>query len=101
VWDARGQGRDEAAGEAELGHRRGDHAVARGGAGISFLCIDLASPGITVRPIIAIDGQPHLHGIFAALQKMDAMHDGASMTRESFKQLHPRLDLATPLRKEA
>jgi alkylation response protein AidB-like acyl-CoA dehydrogenase len=34
--------------------------AARGGAGISFLCIDLASPGITVRPIIAIDGQPHL-----------------------------------------
>lgn len=34
--------------------------AARGGAGISFLCIDLASPGITVRPIIAIDGRPHL-----------------------------------------
>lgn len=32
----------------------------RGGAGISFLCIDMKSPGITVRPIIAIDGQPHL-----------------------------------------
>ena len=34
--------------------------AARGGAGISFLCIDLATPGITVRPIIAIDGRPHL-----------------------------------------
>jgi alkylation response protein AidB-like acyl-CoA dehydrogenase len=32
----------------------------RGGAGISFLCIDMASPGITVRPITTIDGKPHL-----------------------------------------
>lgn len=32
----------------------------RGGAGISFLCIDIASPGVTVRPITAIDGRHHL-----------------------------------------
>ena len=32
----------------------------RGGAGISFLCIDMKSPGITVRPITAIDGRHHL-----------------------------------------
>lgn len=38
--------------------RTGD--APRGGAGISFLCIDLASPGITVRPITAIDGRHHL-----------------------------------------
>lgn len=34
--------------------------AARGGAGISFLCIDIASPGVTVRPITAIDGRHHL-----------------------------------------
>jgi alkylation response protein AidB-like acyl-CoA dehydrogenase len=34
--------------------------AARGGAGISFLCIDMASPGVTVRPITAIDGRHHL-----------------------------------------
>lgn len=32
----------------------------RGGAGISFLCIDINSPGVTVRPITAIDGRHHL-----------------------------------------
>ena len=32
----------------------------RGGAGISFLCIDMKSPGVTVRPITAIDGRHHL-----------------------------------------
>ncbi len=32
----------------------------RGGAGISFLCIEIASPGVTVRPITAIDGRHHL-----------------------------------------
>ncbi len=32
----------------------------RGGAGISFLCIDIESPGVTVRPITAIDGRHHL-----------------------------------------
>ncbi len=34
--------------------------AARGGAGISFLCIEIASPGVTVRPITAIDGRHHL-----------------------------------------
>ncbi len=29
-------------------------------AGISFLCIDLASPGVTVRPIVNLDGRAHL-----------------------------------------
>lgn len=38
--------------------RTGD--AARGGAGISFLCIEIASPGVTVRPITAIDGRHHL-----------------------------------------
>lgn len=32
----------------------------RGGAGISFLCIPIDSPGVTVRPITAIDGRHHL-----------------------------------------
>ncbi|MGE0333262.1 MAG: acyl-CoA dehydrogenase family protein [Ramlibacter sp.] len=32
--------------------------------GISFLLIDLRSPGITVRPITSIDGQHHLNEVF-------------------------------------
>ena len=34
--------------------------AARGGAGISFLCIEISSPGVTVRPITALDGRHHL-----------------------------------------
>lgn len=33
-------------------------------AGISFLLIDMKSPGITVRPIISIDGLHHLNEVF-------------------------------------
>ncbi|MEY4471841.1 MAG: hypothetical protein RL671_145 [Pseudomonadota bacterium] len=33
-------------------------------AGISFLLIDMKTPGITVRPIISIDGQHHLNEVF-------------------------------------
>ena len=32
--------------------------------GISFLLIDLRSPGITIRPITSIDGQHHLNEVF-------------------------------------
>ena len=32
--------------------------------GISFLLIDLRSPGITIRPILSIDGQHHLNEVF-------------------------------------
>ena len=32
--------------------------------GISFLLIDLRSPGITIRPIVSIDGQHHLNEVF-------------------------------------
>ena len=32
--------------------------------GISFLLIDLRSPGITIRPIISIDGEHHLNEVF-------------------------------------
>ena len=35
-------------------------AAERGGAGISFLCIAIDTPGVTVRPITAIDGRQHL-----------------------------------------
>jgi endoglucanase len=75
-----------------------------------FAAIDApaTSIGFPIRNMHTISESGHTgdvlasaHGIFAALQKMDAMHDGAGVTRESFKQLHPRLDLATPLRKEA
>jgi acyl-CoA dehydrogenase len=33
-------------------------------AGISFFLVDLASPGITVRPIVSIDGCHHLNEVF-------------------------------------
>ncbi len=33
-------------------------------AGISFLLIDMRSPGITVRPIISVDGQHYLNDVF-------------------------------------
>ena len=32
--------------------------------GISFLLIDMKTPGITVRPIISIDGTHHLNEVF-------------------------------------
>jgi pimeloyl-CoA dehydrogenase len=32
--------------------------------GISFLLIDLKSPGITIRPILSIDGEHHLNEVF-------------------------------------
>src|SRR5690606_31239624 len=32
--------------------------------GISFLLVDLRSPGITIRPIVSIDGQHHLNEVF-------------------------------------
>ncbi|QHE84617.1 acyl-CoA dehydrogenase family protein [Hydrogenophaga sp. BPS33] len=32
--------------------------------GISFLLIDMKTPGITVRPIVSIDGQHHLNEVF-------------------------------------
>src|SRR5271155_1601776 len=32
--------------------------------GISFLLVDMKTPGITVRPIISIDGSPHLNEVF-------------------------------------
>src|SRR5439155_20359385 len=32
--------------------------------GISFLLIDMQTPGITVRPIISIDGTHHLNEVF-------------------------------------
>lgn len=32
--------------------------------GISFLLIDLRSPGVTIRPIVSIDGQHHLNEVF-------------------------------------
>ena len=32
--------------------------------GISFLLVDMKTPGITVRPIISIDGSHHLNEVF-------------------------------------
>lgn len=38
--------------------------VGRPQEGISFLLIDLKSPGITIRPIVSIDGEHHLNEVF-------------------------------------
>ena len=43
---------------------RTDPGAARPQAGISFLLIDLKSPGITVRPIVSIDGRHSLNEVF-------------------------------------
>lgn len=40
------------------------NSEARKQEGISFLLIDLKSPGITVRPIVSIDGGHHLNEVF-------------------------------------
>jgi pimeloyl-CoA dehydrogenase len=39
-------------------------AAAKKQNGISFLLIDLRTPGITIRPIVSIDGQHHLNEVF-------------------------------------
>ncbi|MEM5275964.1 acyl-CoA dehydrogenase family protein [Cupriavidus taiwanensis] len=43
---------------------RTDPGAARPQAGISFLLVDLKSPGITVRPIVSIDGRHSLNEVF-------------------------------------
>jgi endoglucanase len=42
-----------------------------------------------------------VHGIEAALQRMDAFNEGRGIKRDDLKQMHPRLDEATPLRRDA
>ncbi len=44
--------------------RTGTDANARKQEGISFLLIDLRTPGITIRPIRSIDGEHHLNEVF-------------------------------------
>jgi alkylation response protein AidB-like acyl-CoA dehydrogenase len=43
---------------------RTDFAATKRQEGISFLLIDMKTPGITVRPIISIDGSHHLNEVF-------------------------------------
>jgi alkylation response protein AidB-like acyl-CoA dehydrogenase len=43
---------------------RTDPAAAKKQAGISFLLIDMTSPGVTVRPIITIDGRHEVNEVF-------------------------------------
>jgi alkylation response protein AidB-like acyl-CoA dehydrogenase len=39
-------------------------AAAKPQAGISFLLIDMRSPGVTVRPIVLLDGEPEVNEVF-------------------------------------
>src|SRR6478752_7889017 len=43
---------------------RTDPAAAKRQEGISFLLIDMKTPGITIRPIVSIDGSRHLNEVF-------------------------------------
>jgi pimeloyl-CoA dehydrogenase len=43
---------------------RTDAQAARKQDGISFLLIDLKTPGISIRPIVSIDGEQHLNEVF-------------------------------------
>jgi alkylation response protein AidB-like acyl-CoA dehydrogenase len=43
---------------------RTDPAAKKRQEGISFLLIDMKTPGITVRPIVSIDGSHHLNEVF-------------------------------------
>src|SRR5260370_8025407 len=43
---------------------RNDPAAKKRQEGISFLLIDMTTPGITVRPIVSIDGSHHLNEVF-------------------------------------
>ena len=42
--------------------------------GISFLLIDLKSPGITIRPIVSIDGEHHLNEVFFDQVRVPVAH---------------------------
>lgn len=42
--------------------------------GISFLLIDLKTPGVSVRPIVSIDGQHHLNEVFFDGARVPAAH---------------------------
>jgi alkylation response protein AidB-like acyl-CoA dehydrogenase len=56
---------------------RTDPAAKKRQEGISFLLVDMRSPGITVRPIISIDGTHHLNEVyFDDVRVPDAMRVG-------------------------
>ena len=42
--------------------------------GISFLLIDLRAPGVTIRPIVSIDGAHHLNEVFFDAVRVPAQH---------------------------
>src|SRR4030095_5295637 len=42
--------------------------------GISFLLIDMKSPGVSVRPIVSIDGQHHLNEVFFDSVRVPVAH---------------------------
>ncbi|MEO8714363.1 MAG: acyl-CoA dehydrogenase family protein, partial [Acetobacteraceae bacterium] len=43
---------------------RTDAGTAKKQEGISFLLVDMTTPGITIRPIVSIDGEHHLNEVF-------------------------------------
>ena len=51
--------------------------------GISFLLIDLRTPGVTIQPIKSIEGDSHLNQVFFEDVRVTAMNTGGSTFAES------------------
>jgi alkylation response protein AidB-like acyl-CoA dehydrogenase len=66
--------------------------------GISFLLIDMTTPGITVRPIVTIDGQHHTNQVFLDDVRVPAENlvgaEGAGWTIAKFLLGHERISIA-------
>jgi alkylation response protein AidB-like acyl-CoA dehydrogenase len=74
------------------------NATGRRQDGISFLLIDMATPGITVRPIVTIDGQHHTNQVFLDDVRVPAENlvgaEGAGWTIAKFLLGHERISIA-------
>ena len=72
--------------------------------GISFLCIDMKSPGVSVRPIISMDGTHHLNQVFFDDVRVPANNligaEGKGWTYAQFLLKNERLSYAHVGRKK-
>nr|WP_295469332.1 acyl-CoA dehydrogenase family protein [Mesorhizobium sp.] len=68
--------------------------------GVSFLLIDMNSPGISVRPIVSIDNDHHLNEVFFDHVRVPAANligeEGKGWTYAKFLLKHERLTIAEP-----
>ena len=67
-------------------------------AGISFLLIDMKAPGVTVRPIVLIDGEPEVNEVFFDDVRVPAENlvgeENAGWTYAKYLLTHERTNLA-------